>query len=54
MAILDTDEDQKVSCDKELGGLSVETLKVLADVLGGDTGNTEDHEYVFFTKGQIR
>ncbi|XP_022109281.1 uncharacterized protein LOC110989300 [Acanthaster planci] len=52
--ILDTNHDGQVSCDGELSGLPLSTLKTLANILDGDSANTEDHEYVSFSPQAIR
>lgn len=54
MVILDTNHDDKLVCDKELNALSLDTLKTLANILDGDSGNTEDHEFFSFTPDAIR
>ncbi|XP_038077551.1 uncharacterized protein LOC119745333 isoform X2 [Patiria miniata] len=54
MRILDTNGDGKVSCAGELSGLSLGTLKTLANILDGDSANTEDYEYASFSPQAIR
>ncbi|XP_071805336.1 uncharacterized protein [Asterias amurensis] len=54
MDILDANQDGKLVCDKELNALPLKTLTTLANILDGDSGNTEDHEFFSFTPDEIR
>ena len=54
MKLLDTNHDDKIVCAKEMNRLSLTTLKILANILDGDSANTEEHEFFSFSPDEIR